>query len=148
MALGRCGLSIGSAVYASQSLNYSVSHVLSFSSHVTDLRMPNKWHICKEGQGGNKKKTTPQLAFFSELPSFTWAGSRSGCFHTSLGCKPRPLIRVSLGWFDYTKIWGRAIQLRLIRKSQVSDRRRLTALVEVHWAPKVQATHSLPHTLK
>jgi hypothetical protein len=28
----------------------------------TRLRMPNKWHMCKEGKAGNKKKTTPRLA--------------------------------------------------------------------------------------
>jgi hypothetical protein len=48
--------------------------------------MPNKWHICKEGKEGNKKK---QLLVFSELPSLPSAGSRPGCFHTSLGCEPK-----------------------------------------------------------
>jgi hypothetical protein len=41
------------------------------------------------------------LCFLNYLASS--AGSRSGCFHTTLGCKPRSLIRVSLGWFDYSK---------------------------------------------
>jgi hypothetical protein len=26
------------------------------SNQVTNLRMPSKWHICKEGQAGNKKR--------------------------------------------------------------------------------------------
>jgi hypothetical protein len=60
----------------------------------TRLRMPIKWHICKEGQAGNKKR---QLVVFSKLPSLPSAGSRSSCFHTSLGCEPRSLIQVSLG---------------------------------------------------
>jgi hypothetical protein len=100
----------------------------------TRLRMPNKWHICKEGKAGNEKR---QLLVFSELPSLPSAGSRPGCFHTSLGCEPRSLIRVSLGC---------SIIQKKVRKdnpnpaySPVSDRRRLTALVEVHWARRVQA---------
>jgi hypothetical protein len=103
----------------------------------TRLRMPNKWHIFKEGQAGNKKRQRCGLPVFSELPSLPSAGSRPGCFHISLGCEPRSLIRISLGWFDY---------LKYVRKdnptpaySPVSDRRRLTALVEVHWAQRVQA---------
>jgi hypothetical protein len=43
------------------------------------------------------------LLVFSELPSLSTAGSRPGCFYTSLGCELRSLIRVSLGWFDYAK---------------------------------------------
>jgi hypothetical protein len=100
----------------------------------TRLRMPNKWHIGKEGQAGNK---TRKLLVFSELPSLPSAGSRPGCFHTSLGCEPRSLIRVSLGC---------SIIQKNVRKdnptpaySPVSDRRRLAALAEVHWARIVQA---------
>jgi hypothetical protein len=92
--------------------------------------MPNKWHICKEGQAGNKNRQRRGLLMIFELPSLPSAGSRPGCFHTFLGCKPRSIIRVSLGWFDYSK--------KRVRKdnptpaySSVSDRRRLTALVEV-----------------
>jgi hypothetical protein len=62
--------------------------------------MPNKWHICKEGKAGNKNR---QLLVFSELPSLPSTGSRQGYFHTSLGCKPRSLIPVSLGWFNHSK---------------------------------------------
>jgi hypothetical protein len=39
----------------------------------TRIRMPNKWHICKEGQAGNKKR---QLLVSSELPRLPSAGSR------------------------------------------------------------------------
>jgi hypothetical protein len=67
------------------------------------------------------------LLVFSKLPSRPSAGRRSGCFHSSLACKPRSLIQVSLGWFDYSNN---------VRKdnltpadSPVSDRRRLTALL-------------------
>jgi hypothetical protein len=85
------------------------------SSRVQDtrLRMPNKWHICKEGKAGNKKR---QVLVFSELPSLPSAGSRPGCFHTSLGCEPRSLIRASLGCSIIQKSRGRAIQLRLNRQ--------------------------------
>jgi hypothetical protein len=95
--------------------------------------MPNKWHIFKEGQAGNKNRQHRGLLVFSELPSLPSAGSRPGCFHTSLGCKPRSLIRVSLGWFDYSKRCEEG-QSNSQAYSPVSDRRRLTALVEVHWA--------------
>jgi hypothetical protein len=101
----------------------------------TRLRMPNKWHVCREGQAGNKKR---QSLVFSELPGLPSAGSRPGCFHTSLGCEPRSLIRVSLGC---------SIIQKNVRKdnptpaySPVSDRRRPTALVEVHWARRMQAS--------
>jgi hypothetical protein len=99
--------------------------------------MPNKWLICKEGQAGNQKRQRCGLLVFSELPSLPPAGSRSGCFHTSLGCKPRSLIRVSLGWFDYSKILRKDHPTPAY--SPVSDRRRLTELVEVPWARRVQA---------
>jgi hypothetical protein len=87
----------------------------------------------QRGQSRQQK----QLLVFSELPSLPSAGSRPSCFHTSLGCEPRSLIRVSLGC---------SIIQKNVRKgnltpaySPVSDRRRLTALVEVHWARRVQA---------
>jgi hypothetical protein len=44
-----------------------------------------------------QKRQRRGLLVFSELLSLPSAGSRSGCFHTSLGCKPRSLMRVSLG---------------------------------------------------
>jgi hypothetical protein len=100
--------------------------------------MPNKWHIYKEGQAGNKIRQRRGLLVFSELPSLPSAGSRPGCFHTSLGCEPRSLIRVSLGWFDYSKNVRKDDQT--LAYSPVSDRRRHTALVEVHWARRVQAS--------
>jgi hypothetical protein len=88
----------------------------------------------QRGKAGNKKR---QLLVFSELPSLPSASSRPGCFHTSLGCEHRLLIRVSLGC---------SIIQKNVRKdnptpaySPVSDRRRLTALVEVHLARRVQA---------
>jgi hypothetical protein len=54
-------------------------------------------------QRGPSRQQKRQLLVFSELPSLPSAGSRSGCFHNSLGCEPRSLIRVSLGLFDYSK---------------------------------------------
>jgi hypothetical protein len=42
------------------------------SSQVTMLRMPNKWHTCKEGQADNKQKTKQRLAclFSITYPAF------------------------------------------------------------------------------
>jgi hypothetical protein len=38
------------------------------SSQVTSFRMPRKWHLCKEGQAGNKKKNaTACLCFLNHL---------------------------------------------------------------------------------
>jgi hypothetical protein len=89
----------------------------------------------KRAKQATKKRR--DLVVFSELPSLPSAGSRPGCFHTSLGCEPRSLIRVSLGC---------SIIQKNVRKdnptpaySPVSDRSRLTALVEVNWARRVQA---------
>jgi hypothetical protein len=83
------------------------------------------------------KRERRGLLVFSELPSLPSASSRPGRFHTSLGCELRSLIRVSLGC---------SIIQKNVRKdkptpaySPVSDRRRLTALVEVHRAHRVQA---------
>jgi hypothetical protein len=88
-------------------------------------------------QAGDKKRQCRGLLVFSELPSLPSAGSRSDWFRASLGCKPRSLILVSLGWFDYSK------KLRKDNPtpaySPVSDRRRLTALVEVHWDRRVSS---------
>jgi hypothetical protein len=70
------------------------------SSQVTSLKIPNKWHVCKKCQRTQQKRQRCGFLEFSELPSLNLAGSRSGCFHTSLGCEPRSLIRVTLGWFD------------------------------------------------
>jgi hypothetical protein len=102
--------------------------------------MPNKWHICKDGQVGNKKIQRRGLLVFSEIPSLPSAGSQPGSFHTSLGCKPRSLIRVSLGWFDYSK--NERKDNPNPAYSPVSDRRRLTALIAVHLARRAQAPMS------
>jgi hypothetical protein len=96
-------------------------------------------------QRGPSRQQNRRLLVFSELPSLPSAGRQpTGLFpyfpgfSTSLGSEPRSLIRVSLGWFNYTK--------KNVRKgnptpacSPVSDRRRLTAFVEVNWARRVQA---------
>jgi hypothetical protein len=58
----------------------------------------------KGAKQATKKGQRRGLLEFPELPSLPSAGSRPGCFHTSLGCKPRSLRRVSLGWFDYSKM--------------------------------------------
>jgi hypothetical protein len=97
--------------------------------------------MCKEGRAGNKKRRSRSLLVFSELPCLPSTGSWSGCFHTSLGCKPRSLIRDSLGWFDYSKKMRKGDPTPAC--SPVIDRRCLTALVEVHWARRVRA--AMPH---
>jgi hypothetical protein len=78
-----------------------------------------------------------QSLVISELPSLPSAGSRPGCFHTSLGCEPRSLIRVYLGWFDYSK----KIEEGQPNSGLFASKRStyLTALVEVHRARRVQA---------
>jgi hypothetical protein len=76
------------------------------SIQVTKLRMPNKWHICKEGQAGNKNRHRRGLLVFSERPSLPSASSRPGCSILSwIVTRGRSygFIRVSLGWFDYSK---------------------------------------------
>jgi hypothetical protein len=65
--------------------------------------MTYKWHVWKEGEAGNEKIQRQNLLGFSTLLSFSSAGSQSVCLHSSLGCKPRSLIRASLGWFEYSK---------------------------------------------
>jgi hypothetical protein len=70
----------------------------------------------KRAKKDTKKRQRRGLLVFSELPSLPSAGSRPGCFHTSLGCEPRSLIRVSLGCSIIQKLWGRTIELRLIRQ--------------------------------
>jgi hypothetical protein len=84
----------------------------------------------QRGQSRQQKRQRRSLLVFSELPSLPSAGSRPSCFHTSLG-----------GF-----LWADSIIKKNMRKdnptpaySPVSDRRRLTALVEVHWARRVQA---------
>jgi hypothetical protein len=57
----------------------------------------------KRAKQATKKRQRSGLLVFSKLPSFPSAGSRLGCLQSSLGCEPRSLIRVSLGWFDYSK---------------------------------------------
>jgi hypothetical protein len=98
--------------------------------------MPSKWNIYKGGRAGNKKMTTPRLASVSEIPSLPSADSQPGYFHTSLSCKPSSLIRVSLGWFDYSTIVMKGNPTPAY--SPVSDRRRLTALFEVQLVRRVQ----------
>jgi hypothetical protein len=77
-------------------------------------RSPLMWHLsqvkllgseyqtsgiyAKRAKQANKKRQSPGLVVFYELPSLPLAGSRLGCFYTSLCCEPRLLIRISLGW--------------------------------------------------
>jgi hypothetical protein len=72
--------------------------------------MPNKWNIFKEGRAGNKKRQRCGLLVFSGLTEF--ADSRIQKIMRK--CDPTPAYL------------------------PLSDRRRLTALVEVHWTRRVQ----------
>jgi hypothetical protein len=99
--------------------------------------MSNMWHICKEGQEGNKKRQHRGSLVFSELPSLPSAGSR-----LAVSILPWVGSRGRL----YGFLWAASIFQKNVRKdnptpaySPVSDRRRLTALVEVHWARRLQA---------
>jgi hypothetical protein len=56
----------------------------------------------KRASARNKDDNTGACSCF-ELPSPRLTGSQSNWFRTSLGCKPRSLMRVSLGRFDYSK---------------------------------------------
>jgi hypothetical protein len=110
------------------------------SSQVTSLRMPNKWHICKEGQADNKNRQRRDSLVFSELPSLPSAGSRSGCFHTSLGCEPRSLY----GFLRAGSIIQKNVRNENPTRaySPVSDRRpsrRLLKSIGREWARRVQA---------
>jgi hypothetical protein len=99
--------------------------------------MPSKWRICKEGHGSNKESQRRGLLVFSELPA---------------SLRPLADQAVSiLSWVlsrgrSYGFLWADSFIQKNVRKdnptpafSPVSDRRRLTALVEVHWARRVQA---------
>jgi hypothetical protein len=80
------------------------------------------------------KRNRHGLLVFSEPPGLPLAGSRFVCLHTSLGCKPKSLKRVSVGWYSRTVKKGDPIPAY----SPVSLQRRLTALVEIDWARRVQ----------
>jgi hypothetical protein len=99
--------------------------------------MPNKRRICKEGKAGNKKDNAAAcLCFLNYLAFLRPAADRA----VSL----LPWV-VSPGRSNGF-LWADSIIQKNVRKdnptptySPVSDRRRLTALVEVHWARRVQA---------
>jgi hypothetical protein len=90
------------------------------SSQVTRLRMPNKWHICKDGQAGNKKRQRRGLLVFSELPSLpSPAADRAVSILTWVVSRGR----------SYGLLWADSIIQKNVRKddatpaySPVSDR--------------------------
>jgi hypothetical protein len=103
----------------------------------TWLLMPNRWHICKEGHAGNKKRKCRGLLVISELPSLPWPAA-----DRAVSILPWVISRGR----SYEVLWFGSIIQKNMRKnnptpaySPVSDRRRLTALVEVHWARRAQA---------
>jgi hypothetical protein len=59
----------------------------------------------KRAKHAVKTRQRRSLLVLSELPRLPSASSRSGCFHTSLGCKPKSLIWLSLGWCECLKKW-------------------------------------------
>jgi hypothetical protein len=96
--------------------------------------MPNKWHMFKEGQAGIKIDNC--LCFLNYLAFLRPAADRA--------VSVLPWV-VSPGR-SYGYLWAGSIIQKTVRKdnptpafSPVSDRRRLTARVEVHWAQRVQA---------
>jgi hypothetical protein len=65
------------------------------------LRVPSRWHVCKEAQRRQIIWQCRRLFVFSELTGIPSAGSRKEWSRTSQGCWPRSLIRVSLGWLGH-----------------------------------------------
>jgi hypothetical protein len=108
--------------------------------------MPNKWHICKEGQASNKKRKSRGLLQKEKAAACL-------CFLNYLAfLRPAADRALSiLPWVvspgrSYGFLWAVRLFKENLRKdnltpaySPVSDRRRLTALVEVHCAQGVQA---------
>jgi hypothetical protein len=96
--------------------------------------MPNKWHICKEGQAGNTKDNC--LCFLNYLAFLQPAADGAVSILPWIVSPGRSYEFLSA---------GSIIQKNVRREnptpaySPVSDRRRLTALVEVHWARRMQA---------
>jgi hypothetical protein len=91
--------------------------------------MPHKWHICKDGEAGTKK-INDYLTFLRS------AADRAVSILTWVVSPGR----------SYGFLWASRIIQKNVRKdnptpaySPVSDRRRLTALIEVHRAQRVQA---------
>jgi hypothetical protein len=85
----------------------------------------------------NKKIKSRGVLVFSKIPSLPSAGSRPGF---------SILLWVVTRGRSYGFLWAGSIIQKNVRKdnptpaySPLSDRRRLTALIEVHWARRVQA---------
>jgi hypothetical protein len=73
----------------------------------TGLRMPNKWHMCKEGQAGNKKyNAAAYLCFLKNLASLQPAADRAASI--------LPLV-VSRGR-SYGFLWACSIIKKNVRK--------------------------------
>jgi hypothetical protein len=96
--------------------------------------MPNKWHKCKEAKQATKKENC--LCFLNYLVFLRPAADRAVSI--------LPWV-VSPGR-SYGFLWAGSIIQKNVRKddptpaySPVSYRRRLTVLVEVHWARRAQA---------
>jgi hypothetical protein len=60
--------------------------------------MPSEWHVFKEGQRRQKRLA---CIFWPTQPAI--GNGQSFWFRTSLGCKPRMLLRVILGWSEYSR---------------------------------------------
>jgi hypothetical protein len=71
---------------------------------------------CKYGKHNHKNDNALACLCFMKLPAFLRLAADWGWLYTFLGCKPRSLIRVSLGLFDYSVVLGRAIELRLLNQ--------------------------------
>jgi hypothetical protein len=88
---------------AERNLSSGLNKMIKIKIKILSSECQTSGKYSKRAKQATKKRQHRGLLVFSELPSLPSAGSRPGCFHTSLGCTPRSLIRVSLGWFDYSK---------------------------------------------
>jgi hypothetical protein len=104
---------------------------------LSKLRMPNKWQICKEGQAATKEDNTAACLFFLNYLAFLRPGA-----DRAVSILPWVVSRGR----SYGFLWAGSIIQKIARKdnptpasSRESDRRRLTALVVVHWTRRAQA---------
>jgi hypothetical protein len=100
-----------------------VSFLLLLNDRISQTS-PFEWPWLKTQVKSSQLTSLRMPNTWHNLPS---ADSRSGCLHNSLGYKPRSDYTTNVRKGDPTPAC-----------SPVSDRRRLTALVEVHWARRVQ----------
>jgi hypothetical protein len=130
-------------LYARYLFNILVLTFLTWGVIVSDqdtrLRMPNKWPIFKEGQVATKKDNAAACLCFLNFLAFLWPAA-----DRAVSILPWVVSRGR----SYVFFWAGSIIQKNVRKgdptpayspSPVSNRRSHKALVEVHWARRVQA---------